>query len=231
MTKASGGLHGRVRWDGWCAIRPLSSCCRNVSLIPQSLPGKHSVSGRKYRKRVEALLERKILAPARLRLPPAEREHAEKFLAYWRSLGPPVSTDVVKIDLSKTVIGQFCVVSEVADSYSAREAVCVSAGTGSLVRRSSALGALPASGLLARKSDMRLILSRNLCSAIGEARWLGVRRLHRWTPDWRFPTRENPRRQDHSVCPPQESQPDANAGRFRPTAHWILEIHFVDRAQ
>jgi len=75
---------------------------------------------RKYRKRVEALPHRKIETPERLRLSAAEQEHAEKFLAYWRSLAPPVFTDVVKIDLSKTAIGQFCVVSEVADSYIAR---------------------------------------------------------------------------------------------------------------
>jgi hypothetical protein len=74
---------------------------------------------RKYRKRAEALPERKIVAPARLRLSPAEQRHAEKFLAYWRSLGPD-SIDVVKIDLSKTVIGQFYVVREVADSHIGR---------------------------------------------------------------------------------------------------------------
>ena len=32
-------------------------------------------------------------------------------------------------------------------------------------------------------------------------------------------------------CPPQESQPDAVAGRFCRKRHWIFELHFVDWAR
>jgi hypothetical protein len=120
LTKTSGGLRGRVLL-GWMARDQATQFLLQECLFDRPITAREARRiWQKYRKRVEALPERKILAPARLRLSPAEREHAEKFLAYWRSLGPPVSTDVIKIDLSKTVIDQFCVVSEVADSYSAR---------------------------------------------------------------------------------------------------------------
>ncbi|HEY6249432.1 MAG TPA: hypothetical protein VI685_05700, partial [Candidatus Angelobacter sp.] len=120
MTNASGGLRGRVLL-GWMARDQATEFLLQECFFdpPITARGAQRI-WQKYRKRVEALPERKILAPARLRLSPAEREHAEKFLTYWRSLGPPVSTEVVKIDLFKTVIGQFCVVTKVADSYSAR---------------------------------------------------------------------------------------------------------------
>jgi hypothetical protein len=120
LTNASGGLRGRVLL-GWMARDQASQfLLQECFSDPPITAGEARRIWQKYRKRVEALPERNILAPARLRLSPAEREHAEKFLAYWRSLGPPVSTDVVKIDLLKTVIGQYCVVDDVANSYSAR---------------------------------------------------------------------------------------------------------------
>jgi hypothetical protein len=120
LTNASGGLHGRVLL-GWMARDQATEFLLQECILDPPITAReaHGI-WQKYRKRVEALPKRKIVAPARHRLSTAEREHAEKFLAYWRSLGPPVSTEVVKIDLFKTVIGQFCVVDHVANSYSAR---------------------------------------------------------------------------------------------------------------
>jgi hypothetical protein len=120
LMNASGALRGRVLL-GWMARdQACQFLLQDCFFDPPITAGEANRIWQKYRQRVKALPSRKILAPARLRLSPAEREHAEKFLAYWRSLGPPVSTEVVKIDLLKTVIGQFCVVNEVANSYGAR---------------------------------------------------------------------------------------------------------------
>src|SRR5580658_1059520 len=47
---------------------------------------------------------------------------------------------------------------------------------------------------------------------------MGIRRPDRGTSDWRISTRENRGGQNHSLCPPEEPQPDADAGRFGPQA-------------
>jgi hypothetical protein len=117
LTKVATGLRARALL-GWMSRDQGIHVLINDCLFEPQLTARDAERiWRKYRRRTEALGERRIVAPERLPLSPAERRHADDFLAYWRSLGPPVATDVIKIDLSKTVIRQFCVVTEIADSY------------------------------------------------------------------------------------------------------------------
>jgi hypothetical protein len=70
-----------------------------------------------HRRRVEALAERRIEAPARLPIPPINRQLVASFLA--RHRGPEV-LDVIKINLMGLVVYQLLVVADKADEHAQR---------------------------------------------------------------------------------------------------------------
>jgi hypothetical protein len=74
---------------------------------------------RVYRDRVEGL-QRNVAAPERLELSHTEKQHAHRFQSYLRTLGPTTVTEVVKIDLSRTVTHQLTVVTERSETYANR---------------------------------------------------------------------------------------------------------------
>jgi hypothetical protein len=77
---------------------------------------------RAYRDRTEALPERDALAPPRIPLNHDEQNHAQKFMAFLRSLGPVDIQDVIKVDLSQLVAHQHYVLVEKSEGYLAQVA-------------------------------------------------------------------------------------------------------------
>lgn len=72
---------------------------------------------RPYRDRTEALAERAAPAPARIALSHDERQHAQRFMAFLRTLGPTDIQEVIKVDLRQLVAHQYHVLTEKSETY------------------------------------------------------------------------------------------------------------------
>lgn len=79
-----------------------------------------------YRARVDALPERKATPPARLKLKPAERQAANRFLSFHRERGNERVLDVIKIDPMELVVHQL----QVATAKGHRDSKKVDSGSG-----------------------------------------------------------------------------------------------------
>jgi hypothetical protein len=103
-------LEGRVLL-GWMerdiAVRYLTTSC---VFNPPLTDAAAEAIWRPYRDRCEALPEREASAPQPLPLNHEERQHANQFLAALTQLGPHAIQEIIKIDLSRTVVHQLYVV-------------------------------------------------------------------------------------------------------------------------
>jgi hypothetical protein len=73
-----------------------------------------------YHNRCLALPEREAAAPARLPMTPQEDHHANRFMAFIRSLGPNPFVDVIKVELMGLVVHQLYVATSRAEEYAHR---------------------------------------------------------------------------------------------------------------